>query len=180
MRAHAQIAGMMDALLEPYAGLLGRQFTPYRNHACRVASFFRMMSHAEGEALEKLAIAAAFHDLGIWTARTFDYIEPSVSLAAQHVSTSRNREWSDEIAAMIRLHHKVTPCPDDVSPAVELFRRADWVDVSAGALRFGLSPKAVAEVRRAFPLAGFHCLLFRLALRRLVTHPMSPLPMLRW
>jgi hypothetical protein len=81
---------------------------------------------------------------------------------------------------MIRFHHKITPCPDGVPPAAELFRRADWVDVSAGFLRFGLPRKAVTEIRRTFPVAGFHCLLSRLALRRFVTHPFSPLPMLRW
>jgi HD superfamily phosphodiesterase len=31
--------------------------------------------------LEKIAAAAVFHDLGIWTDRTFDYIAPSIALA---------------------------------------------------------------------------------------------------
>ena len=29
--------------------------------------------------IEKIAVAAAFHDLGIWTNKTFDYIPPSIA-----------------------------------------------------------------------------------------------------
>ena len=33
-----------------------------------------------------MAIAAAFHDIGIWTAGTFDYLEPSVRVAAAYLT----------------------------------------------------------------------------------------------
>jgi HD superfamily phosphodiesterase len=36
--------------------------------------------------LEKIAVAAVFHDLGIWTNHTFDYIAPSVTLAREHLA----------------------------------------------------------------------------------------------
>jgi hypothetical protein len=39
--------------------------------------------------LEKIAVAAVFHDLGIWTNKTFDYIAPSVALAAPRAVDSR-------------------------------------------------------------------------------------------
>ena len=41
--------------------------------------------------LEKIAVAAVFHDLGIWTNKTFDYIAPSVAIAREHLTTPRGR-----------------------------------------------------------------------------------------
>jgi hypothetical protein len=35
---------------------------------------------------EKIAIAGVFHDLGIWTNKTFDYIAPSVVLAREYLA----------------------------------------------------------------------------------------------
>ena len=36
-------------------------------------------------ALEKIATAAVFHDLEIWTDRTFDYLAPSIALVREHL-----------------------------------------------------------------------------------------------
>ena len=58
-----------------------RDFTAYRNHAYRVVNFCAHSRPAPTPRLEKIALAAAFHDLGIWTAHTFDYLEPSIDLA---------------------------------------------------------------------------------------------------
>ena len=70
--------------------------------------------------------------------------------------------------------------PPSTQASVETFRRADWIDVSNGMLRFGLPRAVVREVRRTFPDAGFHRRLLQLTLRRFRRHPLSPLPMMRW
>jgi putative acetyltransferase len=57
---------------------LGHDLPAYENHVVRVLRFVAALG---GELSEPLVVAAAFHDLGIWTARTFDYLEPSVELA---------------------------------------------------------------------------------------------------
>ena len=54
----------LDTLLGAYAGALGRDFEAYRNHAYRVANLCVAQSSRDGAQLEKIAIAAAFHDLG--------------------------------------------------------------------------------------------------------------------
>src|SRR5215469_16634767 len=82
--------------------------------------------------LEKIAVAAAFHDLGIWTNKTFDYIAPSVAIARRHLAARAMADWIPEIEAMIVDHHKVTPSRADPQSLVESFRRADWIDVSRG------------------------------------------------
>jgi hypothetical protein len=50
------------------------------------------------EQLEKVAVAAAFHDLGIWTDGTFDYLPPSIRLAREWLGQSGKAEWEPEIS----------------------------------------------------------------------------------
>jgi hypothetical protein len=169
----------LDEILAPHAEALGRDLVAYRNHAHRVVNFCVALAGHDAERLRKFAIAAAFHDLGIWTARTFDYIEPSVELARAWLAEHDLSEWSPNIETMIRQHHKITAYRGDGSDLVETFRQADTIDVSLGLRRFGIPADQVRAVRRAFPNAGFHWRLLTLTLRRLVTHPLSPLPMYR-
>ncbi len=180
MSALPAVVPLLDALLQPYVGLLGRRFPAYRNHVCRVASFHCLLAPTQGAALERLAIATAFHDLGIWTTRSLDYIEPSVALATSHLRENGREEWIGEVAAMIRHHHQVTACPLEAGQETEAFRCADWIDVSAGALRFGLPRAAVRQVRAQYPGAGFHRFLLAQSAKRMLTHPLRPLPMFRW
>jgi hypothetical protein len=170
-----------DRILESHAADIGRDYAAYRNHVYRVvnlcASIMPLPLDATG--LEKIAIAAAFHDLGIWTDRTFDYLEPSVRLAEGHLVRSGKKGWSAEIAAMILEHHKLSPYRDNRFPLVEPFRRADWIDVSKGLRRFGLAGSVKREIFAAWPSAGFHKRLVQLSLQRWRSHPLSPLPMLK-
>ncbi|WP_204369130.1 hypothetical protein [Methylocucumis oryzae] len=130
--------------------------------------------------LSKLAIAVAFHDLGIWTNQTCDYLEPSQQLAHDYLVKYGQEDWCDEIAAMIGLHHKIRPYKAKPNWLVEPFRKADWTDVSQGMLKFGLASSTVAEILAHFPNAGFHKRLLALSKQRLQTHPFKPLPMLRF
>ena len=76
--------GTLDEILRAHASALGHDFTAYRNHAYRVANLCVAQSAGDPPQIEKAAIAAAFHDLGIWTHRSFDYLPPSVELARAH------------------------------------------------------------------------------------------------
>lgn len=170
----------LDALLEQHAHALGSDFTAYRHHAYRVANFYCLLHTQSKPDLDKLAIAVAFHDLGIWTAHSFDYLPPSRALAAEHLHDIGHPEWQREIIEMIENHHKLRRCSPALPASVEIFRRADWVDVSRGRLRFGLARCEVAQVMALFPNAGFHRLLARLTLRHWLRHPLRPLPMFHW
>ena len=64
-------------------------------------------------------------------------------------------------------------------PLVEVFRRADLVDVPLGFLKQGVPRKFVREVQRQFPNCGFHLRLLKLWVRWFPRHP-RPLPMMRW
>jgi hypothetical protein len=170
----------LDAILDDHSAELGADETPYRNHAYRVANLCLAQSPSGAETLQKIAIAAAFHDLGIWTDRTFDYLAPSVTRASAWLTGSGKAAWTPEIAEMIRWHHKITRYRGRTDWLVEPFRRADWVDVTRGVLTFGTPRSFVAELYATWPDAGFHTRLLQLELGHLRKHPLNPLPVFRW
>ncbi len=145
----------------------------------RVFNFCLALAGDSADAENKIAIAALFHDLGIWTDNTFDYILPSQQLARRYLEKSGRAAWCDEISAMIGEHHKITRYRANSSSLVEPFRKADWIDVSGGMLRFRLPDDFVTDVLEAFPNVGFHKKLVALSVERLKTHPFSPLPMMK-
>ena len=175
----ARPLAVLDEILDQHRAALGENLVPYRNHCCRVVSFCAALPGVAPAALERITLAAAFHDLGIWTAGTFDYLAPSEQLATAYLHARGHAGLVAEIGAMIREHHKLTPARAGAAWLVEPFRRADLVDVSRGAVRFGLSPALVRAAYEAWPGAGFHRNLVRLAAKRFVRHPLSPLPMVR-
>jgi hypothetical protein len=170
---------VLETVLNAHASELGADFTAYRNHTYRVVNLALMLAAGRAHALEKLAIAAAYHDLGIWTDRTFDYLRPSIRLAGEHLARSGRAGWTEEITAMILEHHKVLPYRANPEWLVEPFRRADWIDVSRGLRRFGVPGALLRPIFAAWPSAGFHRRLVELSLDRLRTQSWNPLPMLR-
>ncbi len=177
IRHRTEALPAIDGLLAPHRGALGADYDGYRNHGQRMALFALALL---GEGWEdKVAIAAAFHDLGIWTAKTWDYLDPSQALARAHLAKIGRGEWSDEIVGAIETHHKITACEPSGSPLPEAFRRADAIDLSLGLVAFGLERNFLRDVRRIFPNAGFHRRLVLLTGRALATTPWRPLPMMR-
>jgi hypothetical protein len=128
--------------------------------------------------MEKVAVAAALHDIGIWTAGTFDYLEPSVRVADAYLARTGRARWAAEVDEMIREHHKLLPYRAHDDWLVEAFRRADLVDVSR-IFTFGLPRTFLRAVFSTWPSLGFHRFLVKLTLRRWRGHPLSPLPMVR-
>lgn len=171
---------VLDALLDRWSVTLGADKTAYRNHNYRVANFCIALSGADAEQIEKIGIACAFHDIGVWTVGTLDYLEPSRVLAAEYLAEIGKTEWSPEIEAMVVEHHKLRSAGASAGPLVEPFRKADWIDVSLCALSFGLDRAFLREVREAFPNAGFHKLLMRATAKQLRTDPLHPMPMMRF
>lgn len=177
MKVHTELPAL-DRLLEPWSAALGEAATGYHHHALRVLNFALAFAGEEAESVEKLCLAAAFHDLGIWTDHTFDYLDPSRRLAREHLAHVGRQAWTEEIEAMIEFHHRIRPMFR--RPLVEAFRKADWVDLSMGLLKFDLPGTFVVEVRAALPNAGFHRGLVNQILARMKRHPFNPLPMMRW
>jgi hypothetical protein len=166
---------VIDGILAPYAGAKG--IAGYRNHVLRLISFAFTLDELDDDERRKVVIAAGFHDLGLFSADTLDYLPPSIELAERYLVGTGNERWVEEITEMIDEHHKLRQADDRL---VELFRRADLIDFSLGVFRFGLERSYISEVKRAFPNSGFHAHLLRTAGRWICRHPLNPVPVVKW
>jgi hypothetical protein len=169
----------IETLFDKWRDPLGRDFVPYRNHVYRVFNFAVVMSGADEEGVEKLAVISAFHDVGIWLDKTFDYIEPSVTRASEFLLQRQQCAWISIVARAIRAHHKIFPWTGNGSNLVESFRRADWLDVCLFMLPTRLERSGMHAVLQTFPRKGFHGRLVVLSLPWILRHPLRPLPMFR-
>lgn len=172
---------VLISLLDGYRDPLGADHAGYLNHCRRMLTFcLTLQPTVTSEQREKLAIAAAFHDIGLWTDDTLDYLPPSAVLAAAYLRETGREDWVEEVCLMVTEHHKLRPFNDPRYPLVEVFRRADLVDFSLGIYRAGLSREFIAGVKARVPNAGFHAMLMRRSLRWLKQHPFNPAPMMKW
>ncbi len=157
---------------------LGADLPKYRNHVYRVYNNCLLIDGTK-ENQEKYAIAAVFHDIGIWTNHTIDYLAPSIEQAKQYLTSQNRQSLEEEISLMIFWHHKISRYRGASEQTTTTFRKADWIDVSLGLVRFGLKRKEISKIREDFPNLGFHRFLLRKLIRNLFRHPLRPLPMFR-
>ncbi|MBA4216916.1 MAG: HD domain-containing protein [Proteobacteria bacterium] len=171
----------LDAILAVWADRLGPDAQGYGNHCRRMLQFcFALAGPLSPRQRELLQVAAAFHDLGIWSDHTVDYIPPSVREARAYALANGFAAEAEEIALMVGTHHQVRADQVPQFPLVEVFRRADLVDFSLGLVRQGLPRAFIRAVKLTWPNAGFHRLLMRLTWRQLKAEPLRPLPMMKW
>lgn len=182
---------LIEAILTEWRSVLRGDYAAYRGHVYRVYIYCVALADHVEELESKTAVAACFHDLAIWTHRTLDYVEFSAEIACQYLHHRLRRpEWEPDITRMIRFHHQLTPyyrpqprqLPHTLGEnrqLIESFRRADLIDLSLGAITFGLPYGFIQATRRAFPPAGFYWRLVQLNLAWSLRHPLRPLPMLR-
>ena len=146
---------LLEEILGEWQQEIGNDFQAYKNHIYRVVHFCLMLHRSNEVEREKIIIAGCFHDLGIWTHHTFDYLQPSIELVRNYLKQAEKQSWFDEIVSMINFHHKIT-CTQNINyPLVEIFRQADWVDVSRGMLHFGLSKEQIESVKKNFRIQVF-------------------------
>jgi hypothetical protein len=170
----------IEEVLDAFRGALADDHRAYRAHVYRVFHFCRALAGSASTGRDDgIALAAAFHDLGIWSDGTVDYLPPSARRVREHCERHGRSGEAAELARMVELHHKLTPCRGADDALVEAFRRADLVDLSFGFVRFGLPRAWVAEVQAAFPAAGFHLRVVQLVGGHALRHPLRPLPMMR-
>lgn len=156
----------------------GNHLEKYRNHVYRVFSLCKALDPAE-ENMEKYAIASVFHDIGIWTDNTFDYLEPSIDKAKQYLIKIGKNEWIEEISLMIDMHHKISRYTGPYQNTVETFRRADWIDVSMGIISFKVGKDQIKKTTQQYPVLGFHAFLVSQTFKNLLRSPLNPLPMFK-
>ena len=92
---------LIEIILAKWEGAIGEDYLGYKGHVYRMFNFCLALHPCTEEENTKLAIAACFHDMGLWPDRTLDYLPASISHAAQYLSDSGREEWSEEMALMI-------------------------------------------------------------------------------
>lgn len=173
---------VVDRVLDVHRAALGDDFDGYRNHIYRVASFFNELGPNTFGATPALAVAAAFHDIGIWVEHTVDYLEPSARLAQQFLESERLDQVDGGLVhELIVQHHKLRRYrTNSWAELVEQWRKADHVDVSLGLLTFGVPRARIRHIQHRLPDRGFHLRLLQLTIRQFARRPWNPLPMVRW
>ena len=167
----------IDFILNDYKIVLGKDFNTYKNHIYRIYNYMILLDQIEDNH-EKYAIAAVFHDLGIWT-HSFNYLKPSIQLAKKHLLAINRENWLEEISLMIDYHHKMSTYKGKYSITVETFRKADWIDVSMGFKMMTLNKNHFKSIKTQFPLNGFHWFLVKQSFKYFLKHPLKPLPMFK-
>jgi HD superfamily phosphodiesterase len=169
---------LIEKLLQLFKPAIGADYDKYRNHVYRV--FLNcLLLDKDNSNEEKYAITAVFHDIGIWTNHTIDYLDPSIEQAHIYLHENGKETLTAEITEMIRWHHKVTAYKGEYKTTVECFRKADWIDISLGILTFGASKKQISDNKKEFPNLAFHRFLLKKITKNFFRHPLNPLPMFR-
>ena len=178
---------LLENLLGEYRDVIGKNYEGYKNHCYRMLHFcFHLRRAAEpgfelsDEERQKLIIAAAFHDMGLWTENTVDYLPPSIALAREYLARENLSKWTEEIELMIDMHHKITAYKDKRFPLVEIFRQGDLVDFSLGLVKAKIPGSYIKEVKASFPNAGFHKTLLKVGTVWTFKHPLNPAPIFKW
>jgi hypothetical protein len=171
---------LVEEIIGSHKEHMGDQFLPYKNHVYRVLNFCFMFHHPSSEEAEKLAIAAAFHDLGMWPGDQIDYLDPSIELARKYLLRTKRDDWVEEVSLMIEFHHRFRRCPKEFPQLVEVMRRGDWVDATKGFRRFGLKKTEIRRVQDTIENLGFHDNLMRITKKEFWRRPFNPLPMMKW
>jgi len=166
---------IIDQILHSFKKELGNNYEAYKNHVYRVYNYSLPYIQSEND-IKIISIAAAFHDLGIWTNNTFDYLKPSIDLAIQYaINNNLDNSTLIEIETIISEHHKLSRVK--TSKLAEIFRQSDMVDLTLGIIRKSRNKNDIKVIRSTFPNRGFHAYLFKLFFKNLVKHPTKPLPM---
>jgi hypothetical protein len=148
----------------------------YRGHAYRVLNLARaIVPGDDGERDDKLAVAAAFHDLDAFSA--LDYLASSIRAQDAWLQRTGREAWAPELAVVVAQHHRFLPYRGAHAPLAEAFRRADLADLSQGLVRSGIPRQHVRAVRAAFDVGTFFTRVVPRAIgHNLVHHPLDPLP----
>jgi hypothetical protein len=155
-----------------------RGWVSYRGHVYRVFNMARAIVPDRDDRDDKLAIAAAFHDIDVFS--SLNYLGPSICTMDTWLQRTGRGAWADELAVIVAKHHHLIPYRGRHAELAEAFRRADLNDLSQGLVRSRMPREHVRAVRESIDVGVFFTrVLPRAIAQRLVCHPLDPLPLVR-
>ncbi|OCQ21882.1 hypothetical protein A7985_08720 [Pseudoalteromonas luteoviolacea] len=169
-----------EKVLLEYKIKIDSDFIGYRNHVMRMLNYCHyLLPEIDEVQSRKLQIAAAFHDIALWTHDRVDYLVPSYNECKKYLIDKNMEDISEEVQIIIDMHHLIGTYQGPYEELTEIFRKADLVDFSGGLIKFGIEPSFIKAVNSALPNAGFHLTLLRFTFKQLLRKPWDPLPMMR-
>ncbi|MGH4011524.1 MAG: hypothetical protein ACRDTH_25730 [Pseudonocardiaceae bacterium] len=155
-----------------------RGWASYRGHIYRVLNLARVVVPDHDDRDDKLAIAATFHDIDVFS--SLNYLGPSIRTMDAWLQRTGRSAWADELAVIVAKHHHLTPYRGRYAELTEAFRRADLNDLSQGLIRAGLPRQQVRAVRQSIDVGVFFTRTVpRAIVRHVIRHPLDPLPIAR-
>lgn len=163
----------LDDELFQFSSVVGKEFKGYRNHCLRVLTFTNyFLSDSTRQkipkAMELAAVALAYHDIGLWTDKELDYLEPSKDLMDKTLGDLYTPQEIELMNQIILQHHKLTDytgLSEAENDLVNAVRKGDWADASMGMVRFGLPAALLEAAYDQVPEAGFHDTLMNVLVR---------------
>jgi hypothetical protein len=146
----------VDDLLIPYKEMIGSDYDGYRGHIYRVLTYTMHYLGGDSKYLPVIAAGLVYHDIGLWTDKRLDYLEPGCKRAAEAFAGHTSVEEGQLLHDIIYWHHKVTPFEGAHADVVNAVRKADWIDATMGAVNQRMPMKHVFTVQEQIPNAGFH------------------------
>lgn len=171
----------IEGILQYYSVALGPNYNAYRNHVYRVyhLALIFVKTQLDQEDEEVLKIATAFHDLGVWTHRSMDYIGASEDLCRSYLEENLMADLAPKVSTVMRFHHKLSEYEGEYAGLTEAFRKADLLDLSKGYIKKGLPKSFYQNLKEEFPFLGFHSLILKRVFTYALLHPWAPLPMIK-
>ena len=105
-----------------------------------------------------------------------DYLNPSIELATNYITTSDIQIEENLIKEFIGDHHRLS---SNKLGLAEKMRKADFMDLSLGFIKFGQSKTEIKKIKKQFPTHGFQWMVFRKVFSYAITHPWKPFPMMK-
>ncbi|HKH40696.1 MAG TPA: HD domain-containing protein [Solirubrobacterales bacterium] len=146
------------AALEKLRAITGESGGPMERHGLRVFLIADRLATAGGAGVDRevMLIAGLLHDIGLYDEASHGgvYVREGAEFTAELL---RRQGWDEERIRhcfdAIERHHEFRS-QWDRGAEVELIRRADLIDLSAGLVRFGLSRKWLKDLFNAVPRNG--------------------------
>jgi hypothetical protein len=177
LRTHPLVEEILDSHRKHAAGD-ERGWASYRGHIYRVLNLARAVVPDSDDRDDKLAIAAAFHDIDVFS--SLNYLGPSIRTMDAWLQRTGRGAWTEELAVIVAKHHHLSTYRGRYATLAEAFRRADLNDLSQGLIRSGLPREHVREVRQSIDVGIFFTRTVpRAIVRHLIRHPLDPLPIVR-
>lgn len=86
---------LIESILSDWRERFGDDYAGYRGHVYRMFNYCPALHPASDQEKTKLAIAACFHDIRLWSDHTVDYLAPSVAQAENYLAETRREAWSN-------------------------------------------------------------------------------------